>query len=83
MAEVQGQGYVAQALGIADVLAVAYLHAMNVRPHEPEWEARDRFLLSVGHYAIAHYAVLAEAGYFPRRNSSPTVATTAACRCRA
>ncbi|BDD94936.1 transketolase [Pandoraea sp. XJJ-1] len=66
MAEVQGQGYVAQALGIADVLAVAYLHAMNVRPHDPEWEARDRFLLSVGHYAIAHYAVLAEAGYFPR-----------------
>ncbi|VVD95918.1 transketolase [Pandoraea terrigena] len=66
MAEVQGQGYIAQALGIADVLAVAYLHAMNVRPQEPQWEARDRFLLSVGHYAIAHYAALAEAGYFPR-----------------
>lgn len=65
MAEVQGQGYVAQALGVADVLAVAYLHAMNVRPDDPEWEERDRFLLSVGHYAIAHYSVLAEAGYFP------------------
>jgi len=67
MAEVQGQGYVAQALGVADVLAVAYLHAMNVRPDEPEWEGRDRFLLSVGHYAIAHYSVLAEAGYFPTK----------------
>lgn len=65
MAAVQGQGYVAQALGVADVLAAAYLHAMKVRPQEPAWEGRDRFLLSVGHYAIAHYAVLAEAGYFP------------------
>lgn len=65
MAEVQGQGYVAQALGVADVLAVAYLYAMKGRPAEPTWEDRDRFLLSVGHYAIAHYAILAEAGYFP------------------
>jgi len=65
MAETQGQGYIAQALGVADVLSVAYFHAMQVRPEQPEWEERDRFLLSVGHYGIAHYAVLAEAGYFP------------------
>lgn len=65
MAEVQGQGYIAQALGVADVLSVAYLYAMQVRPSEPTWEQRDRFLLSVGHYAIAHYSILAEAGYFP------------------
>jgi transketolase len=65
MAEVHGQGYVAQALGVADVLSVAYLHAMRVRPEQPDWEDRDRFLLSVGHYAIAHYAVLTEAGYLP------------------
>lgn len=66
MAETQGQGYIAQALGVADVLAVAYFHAMRIRPEEPDWEDRDRFLLSVGHYGIAHYAVLAEAGYFPK-----------------
>ncbi|ACM04183.1 transketolase [Cereibacter sphaeroides] len=65
MAETQGQGYIAQALGVADVLSVAYFHAMKVRPTQPDWEERDRFLLSVGHYGIAHYAVLAEAGYFP------------------
>ncbi len=35
MGEVQGQGYIAQALGIADVLAVAYFHAMRYRPEEP------------------------------------------------
>jgi len=65
MGEVQGQGYIAQALDIADVLAAAYFHAMTYRPDEPEWEGRDRFLLSNGHYAIALYAALIEAGIIP------------------
>lgn len=65
MGEVQGQGYIAQALDIADVLAVAYFHAMRYRPDEPDWEGRDRFLLSNGHYAIALYAALIEAGIIP------------------
>jgi transketolase len=65
MGEVQGQGYIGQALGYADVLAVAYGHALNIRPNEPEWEGRDRFLLSHGHYAIAFYAALIEAGVIP------------------
>ena len=62
MGEIQGQGYVGQALGYADVLAVAYCHAMNFKPENPEWEQRDRFLLSHGHYAIAHYAAMLESG---------------------
>jgi transketolase len=65
MAEVQGQGYIAQALGVADVLAVSYFDALKYRPQEPEWEGRDRFLLSIGHYAIALYAALIEAGIVP------------------
>lgn len=65
MGEVQGQGYIGQALGIADVLAASYFHAMTHRPADPEWEGRDRFLLSIGHYAIALYAVLMEAGILP------------------
>lgn len=65
MGEVQRQGYIAQALDIADVLAVAYFHAMRYRPDDPDWEARDRFLLSNGHYAIALYAALIEAGIIP------------------
>lgn len=65
MGEVQGQGYIAQALGVADVLAVAYFHAMRYRPNDPEWEGRDRFLLSIGHYAIALYSVLIEAEIIP------------------
>jgi transketolase len=66
MGEVQGQGYIAQALDIADVLAVAYFHAMRHRPDDPDWEGRDRFLLSNGHYAIALYAALIEAGIIPQ-----------------
>jgi transketolase len=65
MGEVQGQGYIGQALGWADVLAVAYKHAMQIRPAQPEWEGRDRFLLSHGHYAIAAYAALMEVGIIP------------------
>jgi transketolase len=62
MGEVQGQGYIGQALDIADVLAVAYFHAMKLRPQDPAWEGRDRFLLSNGHYAIALYAALIAVG---------------------
>ncbi len=65
MGEVQGQGYVGQALGYADVLATAYAHALQLRPEDPEWDGRDRFLLSHGHYAIAFYAALIEAGIIP------------------
>jgi len=65
MGQVQGQGYVGQALGAADLLAVSYFHAMNYRPQDPEWEARDRFYLSIGHYAIALYAALIEARIIP------------------
>ncbi|WP_018331428.1 transketolase [Actinomycetospora chiangmaiensis] len=62
MGEVQGQGYIGQALGVADVLAVLFGHVLRFRPDDPAWAERDRFLLSVGHYAIAAYAAFAEAG---------------------
>ena len=65
MGEVQGQGYIGQALGVADVLAVTHFHAMTYRPDDPGWEGRDRFYLSIGHYAIALYAAMIEAGILP------------------
>ncbi|HHP7910132.1 transketolase [Acinetobacter baumannii] len=65
MGQVQGQGYVGQALGAADLLAVSYFHAMKYQPENPEWEGRDRFYLSIGHYAIALYAALIEAKTIP------------------
>lgn len=62
MAEIVGQGYVGQGLGIADLLAVVYFSQLRTRPAEPAWPERDRFVLSIGHYAIGLYAALAEAG---------------------
>jgi transketolase len=62
MGEVQGQGYVGQGLGFADVLAVIYKDLTTYHPEDPHWDGRDRVLLSMGHYAIAEYAALAEAG---------------------
>lgn len=65
MGQVQGQGYIGQALGWSDVLATAYCHALRINPMDPKWEGRDRFLLSHGHYAIALYAALIEADVIP------------------
>ncbi|MDG9886039.1 transketolase [Pseudomonas putida CSV86] len=67
MGQVQGQGYVGQALGAADLLAVSYFHALRLDPSDPDWEDRDRFYLSIGHYAIALYAALIEAGVIPEQ----------------
>jgi transketolase len=65
MGEEQGQGYVGQALGAADVLAAVYANRLRYRAEDPHWDGRDRFLLSTGHYAIGLYAALAEAGIVP------------------
>lgn len=62
MGEAQGQGYVGQALGAADMLAAVYADQLRYRADDPDWPDRDRFLLSTGHYAIGLYAALAEAG---------------------
>ncbi len=62
MATGKGEGYIAQGLGVADCLASLYFHEMRYDPQNPEWPQRDRFVLSTGHYSIAMYAVLAEAG---------------------
>jgi transketolase len=62
MGEAQGQGYVGQALGAADMLAAVYADQLRYQADDPHWGGRDRFLLSTGHYAIGLYAALAEAG---------------------
>jgi len=63
MARDKGEGYIAQGLGMADCLAAIYFHELRYEPRNPTWPGRDRFVLSTGHYSIAMYAVLAEAGY--------------------
>jgi len=48
-----------------DVLHVLYEDVLRVDPERPEWEERDRFILSKGHGPMAYYAVLARRGFFP------------------
>lgn len=54
-------------LSIADILAVLYGRILRIKPKEPTWRNRDRFILSKGHGAAALYAVLALHGFFPLR----------------
>lgn len=62
-----GTGHTAGPLGSADFWALLYLGGLiNYRANEPWWEERDRVVLSAGHYCPILYAVLAEAGFFPR-----------------
>jgi transketolase len=65
MARDQGQGYIGQGLGMADVMAAIYFHELRYDPGQLDWPDRDRFLLSTGHYSIALWATFAEAGIIP------------------
>ncbi|CAN7171195.1 transketolase [Devosia sp. LjRoot16] len=65
MARGQGAGYIGQGLGIADALTALYFHELRYDPENLGWPDRDRFLLSTGHYSIALWAALAEAGIIP------------------
>jgi transketolase len=58
-------GHLGGPLSAAEILAVLYFREMNIRPGEPTWPERDRFVLSKGHSSIALYAALALRGYFP------------------
>ncbi len=58
-------GHPGGSLSAADIIAYLYFKEMNIRPEEPKWEERDRFVLSKGHIAPALYAALANRGYFP------------------
>jgi len=58
-------GHTGGALSVLDVLSVLYYDTMNVRPEEPDWEDRDRFLLSKGHSVEGYLALLANRGFFP------------------
>jgi transketolase len=58
-------GHPGAALSAADIVAALYFHVMNIDPENPEWNERDRFILSKGHGCVIVYAALAMRGYFP------------------
>ncbi len=62
-----GSGHPGGSLSAADIFATIYFHALNHNPKQPDWEGRDRFVLSAGHICPALYSTMAHAGYFPIR----------------
>ncbi|WP_421934782.1 transketolase [Phenylobacterium sp.] len=60
-----GTGHAGSSLSMVEILVILYFRHMRVRPHQPAWPHRDRFVLSKGHGAPALYAVMAEAGFLP------------------
>lgn len=64
MIEQGRRGHVGPAGSIVEILRVLYDHWLKVKPAEPQWEDRDRFILSKGHGCLALYAVLADKGFF-------------------
>jgi transketolase len=65
MLENAGSGHTAGPLGMTDVFTALYFHILKHDPENPEWEDRDRLILSNGHIVPVRYATMAHAGYFP------------------
>lgn len=61
-----GSGHYGACLSEIEILTYLYFKEMNVRPEEPDWQGRDRFVLSKGHGGFGLYSVLMERGFMPR-----------------
>ncbi len=59
-----GSGHTAGPLGMADIFTALYFHILRHNPQKPDWEERDRLVLSNGHICPVLYATMAHAGYF-------------------
>ena len=59
-----GMGHIGSDLSSIDILTVLYFHILKIDPQRPEWEDRDRFVLSKGHGCGALYTTLAKTGFF-------------------
>lgn len=60
-----GSGHFGGSLSAVDILTVLYFDELNVRPEDPEWADRDRFILSKGHALLALAGILMDKGYYP------------------
>jgi len=65
LAQTGGTGHTAGPLGMADIFTAFYFHMLKHDPQNPDWEDRDRLILSNGHICPIRYVSMAQAGYFP------------------
>lgn len=64
MVEKAHSGHIGGAFSMSELMSVLYFDKMNIRPEEPDWADRDRFVLSKGHCTVALYPTLALRGFF-------------------
>lgn len=65
MVHAANSGHPGGPLGLADIFSVLYHNILNHKPSEPDWEGRDRLILSNGHCCAVRYSAMARSGYFP------------------
>ncbi len=65
LVEIAGSGHYSSVFSCAEILAALYYKVLRLKPSDPAWADRDRFLLGKGHVAIGVYPILADLGYFP------------------
>jgi len=61
-----GSGHTAGSLSMVEIFVAMYFNILKYDPQNPDWEERDRLILSHGHTCPALYATLAEVGFFPK-----------------
>src|ERR1700735_4456183 len=61
-----GLGHYSSTFSAAEIIATLYYRALRLRPSEPNWPNRDRFLLGKGHVATGLWPVLADLGFYPQ-----------------
>jgi len=59
-----GGAHIGGGLSVIDILTILYFKHLNIDPQRPDWEDRDRLVLSKGHAAVAYVPTLARRGYF-------------------
>jgi transketolase len=59
------RGHIGSSMSLVEIMRVLYDDVLRYRPHEPDWQDRDRCILSKGHGCLALYVVLADKGFFP------------------
>ena len=64
MTHLSAGSHIGAILSVADIMGVMYSEVLNIDSARPEWEDRDRFILSKGHAGASVYAALAENGFF-------------------
>ena len=79
MTHISRGSHIGAIFSVAEIMAVLYTRILRVDPKNPQWENRDRLILSKGHAGASVYAALAERGFFRWRSFPPITPTARAC----